>query len=138
MTRQPQSRRSPSKRFGSYFDPRSFGPIKTAADAAVFYWAKVQFASLLREVDLRRHFRSGFRRVVFVLRMEPSNVCPDAVRELLNESIIIPNRFIVPPAGYGYPIFCAGQLILQAHELVVALELRVVFLQPHQGQQSDV
>src|ERR1700733_10066495 len=93
---------------------------------------------LLGEIPLRRFLRRRIRRVISLLRMEARDPRPDAVRELLDEDVIVLDRLVVPRPRHRDPILGPGQFVLQPHELVVALQLRIVLLHPHQRQQRDV
>src|SRR5947199_10144842 len=78
------------------------------------------------ELHVGRRPRGGAGLEVSVVDMEAKHVRPDAVRELAHEGVVVAQALVIVPAGYADPVFGARQLILQAQELLVGAQLRVV------------
>ncbi len=65
----------------------------------------------------------------------PRSSRPDAVGELLDKHVVVLDRRVVALPRHRDPVLRSRQFVFQPHELVVALQLRIVLLHPHQRQQ---
>src|SRR5207245_10278101 len=79
-----------------------------------------------REIHFRHFTRSFGGGEVRVVWLESSPLGKDVIRKLLNVSVVILQSVVIALAFHGDAIFRAGQLILQAQEILVRLELRVI------------
>src|ERR1700677_894747 len=70
--------------------------------------------------------------------MEAGDVCPDAVGELSDIDVVVFEDLVVTLALNGDPVFRSGQLIGQARELLIALQVGILLLQAEERPQGDV
>ena len=141
--RPPQSLRSPGNT--SLFRKR-----KAVADATAFLCAgahpRVMLKRskltcrlrLLREVDLGCFAVCRVALEVLVPVVESGKVGPDAVGELAHIHVVVFERLVVALAFDGDPVFGSGQLVRQAGELLVALQVGILLLQTEERPQGDV
>src|ERR1700749_736889 len=99
-------------------------------------WPCCLCARAALEMHLRRLLRRGTGREVSRILMEAGHARPDAVGELKHEGVVVLQRVVVTLARHGDAVFAAGELVLQAHELVARAQLRVVFREREQAAQG--
>ena len=102
------------------------------------YLGRVSSLRLLREVDLRRHAVLRIALEVLIPDMESCEVGPDAGGKLLHVGVVVLEGRVVPLTSDRDTILRPCKLIGQTHELLVALEVRILLLQAEEGAQGDV
>ncbi len=85
--------------------------------------------------DLLGGGAGGKVRVVF---LEARYACPDVVGKLQDVGVVDQDGVVVTLAGNAHAVLSAGELILQAHELIAGTELRVVFSEGEQATEGVV
>src|SRR5262245_54498461 len=79
----------------------------------------------LREVDLRR-LASVRRRFVERIVLEAEQLGGQIARELPARRVVLLHRFVVALPGHGKTVLSTRELVHQAVELLVGLQLRIV------------
>jgi len=79
------------------------------------------------EIDLRSLARALFRLEVRVVANKTRKAGDQVVREQRNVRVVGLHGIVIPPPLNSNAVFCARQLILQAHEIFVGLQLRIIF-----------
>src|SRR5580698_3298641 len=102
------------------------------------YLGRVSSLRLLREVDLRRHAVLRIALEVLIPDMESCEVGPDAGGKLLHVGVVVLEGRVVPLTSDRDTILRPCKLIGQTHELLVALEVRILLLQAEEGAKGDV
>src|SRR6266566_7360316 len=101
---------------------RRQAPSSTAKSASTLFgrsWLRRRIRC--REVYFRHFTRSFGGGEVRVVWLESSPLGKDVIRKLLNVSVVILQSVVIALAFHGDAVFRAGQLILQAQEILVRL-----------------
>src|SRR5208282_3432661 len=79
-----------------------------------------------REVYLRSYARSFRSFEVSFVRLKSRDFCEKVVGELLHVSVVVAQSIVVAFALDRYAILRAREFILQAKEILIGLQLRIV------------
>src|SRR5438045_1752223 len=79
------------------------------------------------KVNLRSRARSFIGLEVSVIRLEPAPSREQAIRESLDVSVVVLKGVVIPLAFDRNPILGPRKFVLQAQEVFVRLQLRIVF-----------
>src|ERR1700679_2246255 len=91
------------------------------------------------ELDLGRIARGGVCFKIRVLvSLEAEHSSPDAIGKGTNVGVVIAQYGVIACARDLDAVFRSGNFILQAHELLVRLELRIVFRKRKKATKSSV
>jgi hypothetical protein len=93
---------------------------------------------LLGEVDLRGFAVGRISLEVLIPVMEAGHIRPDAIGELANVDVVVLEDLVVALAFDGDAVFGSGQLIGEPGELLVALQVGVLLLEPEERPKGDV
>jgi hypothetical protein len=94
--------------------------------------------SLFGEIDLGGFAVSGVALEVFITVVEAGHVGPDAVGKLADVDVVVFEDLVVALAFYGDAVFGSGELVGEAGELLVTLEVGVLLLQAEEGSEGYV
>src|SRR5208282_1905634 len=101
-------------------------------------WSRRGRGFVVVEVHFGGLARAFLGLEIGVVAREASETGNQTVREQGNVGVVVLNRIVVALALHSDTVFRAGQFILQAHEIFVRFQLRVVFHDDHQPAQCGV
>src|SRR2546430_2269070 len=103
----------------------SLQQLRQSLNQLLMRWEqKTQLFRGEQQINIRAKFAG--RSEVRAVRLESSPPGKDVIRKLLNVSVVILESIVVAFALHRDAVFRAGQLILQAQEIFIRLELRVI------------
>src|SRR5713226_6991043 len=120
--------------FGLFHQADSCSPLEASrtwwqcnrAGLALFGRSRLRLGTWRGKIHLR-HLTGRFRgSEVSTIGLETCPICENIVWELLDVRVVVLQRVVIALALHGNPVLGAGELILQSHEILVRLQLRVI------------